>query len=227
MIYRIDFQHFMTHAIDYFTRDELAHIQYAIISAKVANGGRATNVSKLSATIYPSTETVLAYAEFQDKKILEKMYTDELKEEFVGNVIYQAFVNPLINHYDVMIICDRVENDYIDILCSYLKKEFKIEVIDLNELFSKGKVGPIYIDRDAIWDKAVDIRRSAGRSQIEALSSTRDGRMKLVNMWNKKEKIHKLKELGIRITRGDMKELDKLLIDAWVDNDEFNGNGAE
>lgn len=223
MIYRIDLQHFLTHAIDYFSRDELSHFQYAIISAKIANNGRELNVTKLN-NLYPTPDIVLSYAEYKDKKILEKMYTDLLtvhdsNDEWIGEIIYKSFVNPLIHHHDVVIICDRTENDYIDILCKHLKKNYEIDVINLNQLFSEGKVGPIYIDRDVIWDKAVDIRRTAGKHQIEAMSSTRDGRMKLLSLWNKKEKITKLKELGIKVNKGDMKELDKLLIDAWVEDE--------
>lgn len=223
MIYRIDLQHFLTHAIDYFSRDELSHFQYAIISAKIANNGRELNVTKLN-NLYPTPDIVLSYAEYKDKKILEKMYTDLLtvhdsNDEWIGEIIYKSFVNPLIHHHDVVIICDRTENDYIDILCKHLKKNYEIEVINLNQLFSEGRVGPIYIDRDVIWDKAVDIRRTAGKHQIEAMSSTRDGRMKLLSLWNKKEKIAKLKELGIKVNKGDMKELDKLLIDAWVEDE--------
>ena len=228
MIYRIDIQHFLTHAIDYFTPEELSHFQYAIVSAVVKNGGRASNIAKIN-DLYPLPDIAIDYADYKNKSVMEKMYMDYLcpkKENDVGldksqmaNIFYKTFINTLINHVDVVIICDRCENDYIDVICKVLKKEYKIEVIDLNKLFSEGHIGSIYIDRDEIWDKAVDIRRAAGKDQIKALESTSGGRLKLLNMMNKKQKIQKIKELGIKINSYDKKDLDAILMDGWV-NDE-------
>lgn len=224
MIYRIDIQHFYTHAIDYFTLDELTHFQYAIISAAVKNGARAANVVKLNG-LYPTSEMVMAYAEYHDKKILEEMYTELLVPKkgdntqgnmWAFNTIYKSFVNPLMSHNDIVILCDQTENDYIDILCKIIKKYFKIDVIDLNKLFKEGHIGPIYFDRDEVWDIAVDVRRQAGKEEIESLSTTRDGRMKLIKLFNKKEKLNKLKELGIKVDKND-KDLDRLLIEGWVE----------
>lgn len=228
MIYRIDIQHFLSHAIDHFTAEELSHFQYAIVSAVVRSGGRVPNVVKIN-DLYPLPEIVMEYADYKDKSIMEKMYMDYLcpkKENDLGmgknqmaNIFYKTFINTLIGHVDVVILCDRSENDYIDVICKVLKKEYKIEVIDLNKLFSEGRVGSIYIDRKEIWDKAVDIRRAAGRDQVKALESTSGGRLKLLNMMNKKQKIEKIEELGIKITSYDKKDLDSILMDGWV-NDE-------
>lgn len=228
MIYRIDMQHFLTHAIDHFTLDELSHFQYAIISAKIRNGMRSANVTKIS-DLYPTPEIVTAYAEYKDKSILEKMYMEMLKpdktetgNDWLSNKIYTVFINPLVKHVDIVILCDQIENDYVDILCKYLKKSFGIEVIDLNELFIKGRVGEIYIDRKEIWDNAVNIRRSSAKELMQSLECTRDGKLKLLGMMNKKAKVTKLKELGINVTENDKKNLDKLLIDEWVDNDNID-----
>lgn len=230
MVYRIDIQHFLTHAIDHFTRDELAHFQYAIISAKLKNGSRAPNVAKI-VELYPSPEVVIAHAEYKDKKILEKMQMEELNSQIdtetgndpISNRMYETFVNPLLKHHDIVIICDQLENDYIDVICKYLKKNFEIEVIDLNELFTKGRIGSIYIDRDEIWDKAVDVRRSANKMKYKFLESSHDGKLKLLGIMTKKQKIAKLEELGINVTDADKKNLDKLLIDEWVENDNDEG----
>lgn len=227
MVYRIDYQHFLTHMIDHFLPEEITHFQYAIISAKILNNNKVSNVGKIS-ELYPDPETVLTYSEYHDKEVLEKMYMDLLlpnkregdKKEWMSNLIYKVFINTLIHHHDVVIICDRSENDYIDILCKCLKNNFAIEVCDLNELFSKGRVGPIYIDRDEIWNKAVDIRRASMKEQFRALESSRDGKLKLIGLMGKKEKLKKLKELGIKATKSDKEYLDKLLIEEWVDNDE-------
>lgn len=217
MIYRIDMKHFLSHAIDHFTRDDLSHFQYAIISAAIKNGSRAQNMAKLN-DLYPTPETIIEYAELHDKSILEKMYLETLTKPAIAHSIYRSFVNPLINHVDVVIICGESENDYIDVFVKHLRKTYHIEVIDLNVLFSTGRVGEIYIDRNKIWDKAVDIRRDAGKEEMKALSSTKDGRLRLIKMMNRKDKIEKLKSLGINITSADRDSLDNILIEEWVEN---------
>ncbi len=222
MIYRIDLQHFLIHAIDHFGIDQLSHFQYVIISASVKNGGTSPNIHKIN-ELYPPPEMVVEYAETEDLKVLEKMYfeflsTDEhgKKSNWSSNIIYKVFIENLINHYDLMIICDKNENPYIDVLCNYLEKMFSIAVIDLNQLFSKGYVGSIYIDRSKIWDRAVDIRRAAGKEEVDSLRTTRDGRISLIKKMRRKEKLKLLKELGIRVTARDKDHLDELLIEEWA-----------
>ena len=216
MLYRIDIERYLTHAIDHFTRDELANFEYAIIGT-LRNGSRCNNVVKLN-SIFPDIEIVTTFSDIGDKDILKKMYFKYLDD--MGRTIYQVFINPILQHKDIVIICKQQENVYIDVLVEYLKKNFHLECIDLNELFSKGRVGSIYIDRDDIHNKAVDIRREAGKEQIEALAATKDGRLKLLNMASSKWKVKKLKELGITVTKSDLKDLDKLLIESWVEGND-------
>ena len=228
MIYRIDIQHYLSHAIDYFTVDELTHFQYAIISAVVRNGSRMHNVTKVN-NLYPTPDIVIDYAEYKDKELMRKMYMDYLQpkndqdgigKNVINNIFYNTFINPLMLHHDIVIICDKTENDYIDVICDVLNKEYHIEVIDLNKLFIEGKIGSIYIDRKDIRDRAVDIRRAAGKDQIKALESTSEGRMHLLKMMNNKTKIKKIEELGIKLTSYDKDDLDSILIDAWVNDDD-------
>ena len=222
MLYRIDLQHFLTHAIDYFTRNELVHFDYVLISAKINSLAKSPNVIKKN-NLWPTPEVIENYEEFKDKKIMEKMYLDFLTiktpdDEYIGDILYTTFINPIINHRDIMIVCDINENDYIDVFCKHMNDVYSLDCINLNKLFSEGKIGPLYIDKNKIWDKAVDIRRIAGKKRIEGLEASRDGRLKLLGLMNKKEKILKLKEIGIKVNKGNADDLDKLLIDAWVDD---------
>ena len=228
MIYRIDMQHFLSHAIDHFTSQDLSHFQYAIVSAVVRNTGKMNNVVKIN-NLYPLPEIVTEYAEHNDRSIMEKMYMAYLdpktEDDSIGisamrNIFYRTFVNPLSLHFNIMIVCDRSENEYIDVICKVLKKRYAIEVIDLNKLFSEGHVGPIYIDRDEIWDKCVDIRRDSARDQNKALASTSEGRMRLLSNMNKKAKIKLIEKLGFHITNYNEDDLDKILIDGWVKDEE-------
>lgn len=225
MIYRIDIQHFLTHAIDYFTQEEISHFQYAVISAIVKSYSSVLNVSKVD-SLYPLPEILIDYEDHKDKSIMEKMYMDFLspkKENDAGmtkrhmaNIFYRTFINTLNNHVDIMIVCDRSENEYIDVICKVLKKDYSLEVIDLNKLFSEGRIGPIYIDRKEIWDKCVDIRRAAGKDMNDAIESSKDGRKFLLSKMTKKQKIKKIEELGITLTNYNKKELDSILMDIWV-----------
>ena len=225
MIYRIDLQHFLIHAIDHFSLQDLTEMQYCIISAKIPNGGKARNVTKMN-DLYPSPDTVIAYAETHDKSVLKKMYIDtmfpkhkkgEPETSTFTNLIYQTFINTLLQRQNVMIVCDELENPYIDCLCDYLKDEYGIEVIDLNELFTKGRIGPIYIDRDDIKDKAVDIRRAALRDQVKALASTKDGKAKLIEKMSKKKKLKELEKFGVKADKDD--DVDSMLLEEWCRED--------
>lgn len=229
MIYRIDMQHYLSHAIDYFTAEELTHFQYAIISSIIKNQGTSLNVVKIN-ELYPLPEIIIEYNEYKDISIMKKMYKDFLSPEKsndmgmnknqMANIFYRTFINTLNNHVDIMIVCDITENVYIDVICSILKKDYNIEVIDLNKLFSEGRIGPIYIDRDKIWDKCVDIRIQAAKDMNRAMESSSEGRERLLGMMTKKEKIKKIKELGINITSYDKKDIDYILMNAWVNDEE-------
>lgn len=224
MVYRIDFPNFMVHMIDHFTREEIIHMEYAIISASISNGGHSMNIGKCN-DLYPDPDVVATYAETHDKELMKRMYMDQLdpKDEIskcnMEVTIYRVFLNLLELHHDVCIICGRSENDFIDVLCEHLKNKFAVEVIDLNQLFTTGRVGSIYIDRDEIHDKCVDIRRYAELQHHQSLNSTREGRATLLTMMSKKQKLKKLDELGITPTSTKSSDLNELLIDSYV-NDE-------
>ena len=223
VLYRIDFQHFITDAIDYFTFDEIMHCNYVVVSAEIANLNKCKNITK-RIQLYPTTEIILCYEETKNKRVMEEMYLELLTiktpgDEWIGDIIYTTLINPVLHHHDIVIVCDQSENVYIDVLCKHLKKEYSLEVIDLNKLFSEGNIGSVYIDRDKIRDKAVDIRRSATKKLQENIATTRDGRLSLLKDMSTKDKIAKLKDLGIEVRNKDKDNLDALLIDAWVEDD--------
>lgn len=229
MLYRIDHKHFLTHMIDYFTVEELTNMQFAILSAKIRNGGRYNHTAKIN-NLYPEPDLIMEYAEYEDYKLFEKGYfkflsPDKMDKErlhrgesyFMYNQIYISFINPLLRHYDVVMICDESENYIIDALCKFIKKNFSIEVIDLNELFKTGRVGPLYIDRKKISDMAVDMNRRAATDEYNALASTSDGRFKLISQMTKKEKMKKLKSFGVQLNDDEKKNIDSILLEIWND----------
>ena len=225
MIYRIDIQHFLGEMIDHFSYDDLMSMQYCIISAAIPNGGRMANVVKMS-DLYPTVEATIAWADTHDKELLKQMYIDELTKKLDNREtnpfltsMYQCFVKPLLDHYNVLIICDELENPYIDLLAEYVKKEFAIEIIDLNELFKTGRVGPIYIDRKEIRNKAVDIRRGAVRDEVRTLASSVDGKRMLISKMSKKKKLKELERYGIKIHPGDDDDIDQILLEEWCAED--------
>lgn len=228
MLYRIDIQHFLTHMIDYFSFDELTSAQYLIISAAVMNQHKQKNVVKCP-DLYPTTEIVKTYAETGDKKLMEKMFMELLKPEkgsdWENNVIYRFILDPLDHHFNIIIICDEKENDFIDVIAKYLKKSFSIETINLNELFIKGKLGPITIDREKIRNKTVDVRINALKEEQKRFSATRDGRLHLISLMTTKEKKKKLKELGVNLEFEDKKNYEKLLVEVWADELEDEEGG--
>lgn len=229
MIYRIDYQHFLTHAIDYFPAKTLAYqFQYLLLSVAVKFNGRISNGIKVSTDLYPDSDMIADYKLNENYEIFEKAYHAFLdrKPEYGQPItatsvrIYRTIVETYLNHTDVVIVCDKEENFIVDAFCSFIKKKYKIEVIDLNKLFTKGHVDSIRIDFDKTHDIAVDIRRLANNERHKELESTYDGRLKLVRLMTKKEKIKKLKSLGIKVTDTSERELDRLLMDAYVIDEE-------
>ena len=226
MLYRITFKYFLAYAIDYLSLKDLTNIQYAVFSAKIANLGKVNNVSKISG-LYPTPEIVITYSDSGDKAIMRKMYLDFLSGKDIcepkqwnpeDGMIYSTFINPLLKHFDVMIVCDESENDYVDVLCEYMEDKFNIQVINLNDLFEHGRVGPLYIDRDQIRDSAVDIRRAAAREQTRSMETSRDGRLALVEMMNKSEMKKRLEKLGFDTTGLSAKEIKDMLVEEWCNN---------
>ena len=91
-------------------------------------------------------------------------------------------------------------------------------MIDLNELFTTGRTGEIYIDIGEIKNKAVDVRKAAVMEARNAMAMTEDGRRKLVGTMSKKEKLWHLKKLGIKLNDTEKKDIDNILIEAWEDD---------
>jgi len=224
MVFRIDYKHFLLHMIDHFSYDDLTTMQWVIISSKIANTSRTDKVVKDS-ELYPDIASVDEYAATGSKKILKKMYYDMIDNDkdnpyrysnHYHNAIYGDIINPLLKNYNVTIICREEENDYIDCLCSYLHDKFKIDVIDLNELFTKGHVGPIYIDKDEIADKAVDIKRAAAKQNYESKKKTEGGRQWLLEKMSKKDKIREIEKSGSKVGHNmDEKAINELLLMIW------------
>lgn len=223
MIYRIDFQNFLLHAIDHLSFMDLNYCEYAIVSSRITCGLRDMHCARIN-LLYPKNEIVDHYAATGDYEQLEremiKMYDDMLKEDKTA-LFYNTFVKPIEDHINVMIVCHREENHYVDALCKFLKKRLYIEVIDLNQLFTKGKLDTIHYDYDKIRDRAVDIRRNAKHEEAKSKASTEEGRMQLLQEWDKKTKLKLCKNLKIRV-RSNLREkdIDAILIDAWVKDDD-------
>lgn len=223
MLYRIDYDKFLLHMIDHFTREELLHMQFIIISTIVKNGGHAENVIKCLGLAPTSDVTVLTY-ETDDMDVIRKAYLDELdsddpivRSEMNGQYL-KYILNPVELHHDVCIVCDKKEHKYIDVFCEFIKKEFGLDTIDLNELFTKGRVGSMRIDRDEIHDRCVDIRRASVKRYHDSMSTTREGRTKLVyEIMDKKDKIKLLDKYGITPTSTKTADLNEMLRDVYID----------
>jgi len=206
--------------VDHFTRDDILSMEYAIVSAGIKTAGRADGMSKIN-DLHPSNAKsgiIDTYNQYQDKAILRKMYFEYLKE--VEKLIYLTFVSPVLNHKNICIICYERENYYIDVLVDYIEEKFALEIIDLNKLFIDGRVGRLYIDRDVIHNKAVDIRRTAAKESVKIKESSRDGRLELMGMMKRKDKIKILEKRGIQINKSDHENLDQLLMEEWVEDNE-------
>lgn len=224
MVYRIDLQHFLTHAIDYFSYDDLMGFQYCIISSVVKSQARISNMAKIN-MLYPNSDDIIQYYDDQNIDLFRKRYKHMLvgdKDDRINSLLpllYNTFVQPTLNHHSVLIVCDQSENYYIDVLCDVLNDQFAIEVANLNDLFTKGRLGSVYIDRDEIHDRAVDMRRMSATISYREKALTVDGRASLLESMKPAAMKQKLKELGINVNKSDKKHLKEMLMESWV-NDE-------
>lgn len=223
MIYRIDIQNFLLHAIDHLEFVDLNYAIYGIISSAITCGMKDLRCSKFN-ILYPLTETVMRYADTENKDVLEQelmAYYEKLLFKERSPVFYDLFVKPIEEHANVILVCDRCENPYLDVLSAFVKKQFAIEVIDLNKLFEDGHLNPVRYNYSKICDKGKEIREITKREEMLAKASTEDGRMELLQHWNRKTKLALCKELKLRVRKSiDDETLNALLIDAWVREDD-------
>lgn len=223
MIYRIDLQHFLVHAIDHLEFVDINYAIFVVISAKINVGLKDTRCQKPS-ILYPNPETVLRFDESQNMDVLEREmfdYYDNLVIRGKDTTFYDYFVHTMEEHNNVIIVCDKIENPYVDVLAKYLKKRFAIEVIDLNKMFTDGYIDPVRYDYNKIQKKGQGIRELKEADRMKSLACTPDGRMELLREWNKSTKLKLCKALKLRVRKSiDDKILDDILIDAWVNEDD-------
>lgn len=232
MLYRIDLENYLLDLIDFFTRDEILSFHNIIISTRIAWSAGATGPTHRLNSLYPNVETQTYYLETKNFDTAEEMYFDMLESKdgksdirhipeyaFSMEPILQYLVRPILNNAPVLMLCMRDENWIVDMLSHYMKKKYNIDTIDLNQLFSKGSIGPISIDMDEL--RKMD-RKNTGivaKDTIYLKSLTEDGRREILHAMTEKDKIRKCKELGIKLKHDDLKKLDKILLEGWVADD--------
>ena len=226
MLFRIDHERFLTHAIDHFTRNEIMSMGFLIVSAGVQhpqnrkwqNGmtlqGESTGTTLKINELYPEDEVQELYFRFKTKDSIRELYFDQLKR--FNYLFYNAIVSPILQYQNRTLICKMRENDYVDIIIEYIKKTFSIDCVDLNELFSTGRCGEIYIDRDEIHNKVVPLARKVFKDKREEQNMTEGGRLVSLGEMSKKEKLKLLKKLGIRVGEHEHDQIDELLMESWV-----------
>lgn len=205
--------------IDYFPADELETFQYAIISKKIAMNNRIENGNKIS-VLWPSNDIVNDYYEHQNYEAMKRMYLEWLDRKECRGAIYDCFVTTMIANQSVVIMCRDIETPFIKVFCEYLEDKYSIECGDLNQLFTKGKMGSVYIDKKEIHNRAVDLRIKVGIEKVKSRETTSEGRLELLKLMKTQDKIDKLKQLGFKVTKRDKPNLDKMLIEEWVEGEE-------
>ena len=213
MLFRIDYEHFLTHFIDYFTRNEILSFKYLIISAAIINTNKMENVSKC-AWLYPSSEVIENYTFYKDDEIFKKEFYDELKS--TSHMVNQYIVEPLVEKYNLILICRKQENTIIDTLVHYLKEEYCIDCIDLNKLFSTGSIGEISYDFDKIKEAFNKSHDENMKEHDKELAKSEAGRASLLMRMPLKERVKKLKELGYNPDKIPKEEIEQILINDWV-----------
>ena len=215
MLYRIDYEHFLLHFIDYFTRKELISIKYIIISANVFNTDKMPMVSK-AICFYPSNELTSNYQRNNDIELFNKDYFKEL--DSTNYLLYEYLIEPLTNHEPIIIICRTKENFIIDIFCQYMLEKYKIDCIDLNQLFINGKINSIEYNHNELKETAKNIKTEHAKNWFNTCKHTIDGRKQLVNTINDKLKKKIIKELGYDVKKINKSQYNEILNNDWVND---------
>lgn len=220
MLYRINHKNFLLHAIDWLPLEQLYQFQYAVISVRLPNGGRAPNVGRLP-FLWPISDATVAWETTQDREAMREIFLAHLRTDDpelhrdIENQVYQALLNPIDRHVDVLLYCHEDEDPIMDVICEFLEKDYHLKAIDLNQLFTTGHAGPYKIDLNKIHDKAVDVRRWASEDMKRAMASTYDGKMQVIAKMTKKEKRKKFDELAIDPKFIPKHLWDKVLLEEW------------
>ena len=220
--------------IDYFTREELLHCQYALVAATIGHQGGSDQVKGFS-VLYPNLDVIDNFTEHANVELAKKEYLDYLfpkkkdmnKDEihddpyWAYDMLYRTFIAPLQLHHDIVLVHDDPVKIYMDALCDAMYEKFKVKFINLDTLFETGRIGPIYLDVKKVLKDIKPMIKKRTREEIKSMESSEEGRSYLLARMNLQEKIKKLKKLGIQISKKDITDdkLDKLLTDAWVLND--------
>ena len=210
--------------VDYFSAEEMLGLHYLVISGGIQRkgiqyDGWGQNTGK-DVQIRPTTELISLYANHEiSPESLKKAYFQILEDYEVN--IYHNILMPIMEHrHNVVLVCQKEEDFYIDLLCEFLSEKYFINTIDLNKLFEEGECELFYIDRPKTHNAMVPVLRRSTREVFESKASTRSGRLDLLETkMSRKTMIMKLKELGIKVAKDISKEEAKeLLMEAWVED---------
>lgn len=236
MLYRIKYKNFLLYMIDYLTREELLHCQYVLVTFNVGHQGMVNNVARVS-VLYPNSDIIIDFADDHDEEKAKRAYAAYMFPPKDGKVnpddsqftdpnwfyktFYRYFVTPSKQHHSVVLIYDDNIEMYMEVLCDLAKKKFGAEFLNLNDLFEKGRTGPIYLDMKEVHHKVREKVKKILVKEDKCNEATEEGRSKLVAEMTLSEKIKKLKSLGVKLSKDDLNEekLNSLLYEAWVLND--------
>ena len=216
MLYNITWENYLLHLIDHCSKEELLSFKYVIVSGYVFNGNRMENVTK-SMPLYPLPELLSEFKSLP-RASFEAHYHEMLREQF--HDIHLIIMDPITSHHNVLIVWSKKEEEYLYPLLTFLKNEFNLPSINLNQLFERGYIDPIEFDLEKISEAYKPRMRKLIQEQNDIISKTSEGRRNLLSKMSNKEKKRKLKSLGIKFNDND--NLDNLLIEGWVnDEDSF------
>ena len=214
MLYRIDFEHFLVHAIDHFTRVELNSFHYVILSAGIVNTGKAINVVKIN-TLFPDYEIYNDYLQYKNLERFKENYFNQL-EDYKEDVIYRSIISPLIKHKSLLLICRRMENFIIDVLSEYLLKEFKVDTIDLNHLFINGVINNFNFSLEEFKESCVNFKIDAAKKLVELKEKSPSGRAELFAKMDEKDKRNLIKKIGYNPKNLNLEQINSIIKNEWI-----------
>lgn len=158
MLFNINYENFLLYAIDYFKREELLDFTYVIVSAIIPHRTSKLPVNKIYklSSIFPPCDIVSLWMDGYDDGTIKTKYYDYLKD---SNVIRDIVTSVAIEHKNIVIICKKEEDYFINIICDFIYDEFKLPSINLNSLFTKGGIYVKRYNRNKIMEAIKNYER--------------------------------------------------------------------
>lgn len=184
--------------------DKILKAQYVIVSSRIRKSKKYDNIISGSNILYPD-QNILSHT-YKSSKMSDLCDDDdEFKNSYINQLKEsRAFLATLIKgsieeQYKIIFICSRNEwknFKYLQILAEFIWDEFGYPVYDYKKIKNRSQT-IIAFNTEEVIRHCNKVLKKASDKKIKEMSSTVDGRIKMVKQMSKDEMKEKLKAMHL------------------------------